>query len=118
MTSVELEQRLEDACAELTAGSEALIAMTPAADNWCYPIRKAADLLKGLDLSEMAQIRCKEVEERLRKAQTGSATAGRLLESAAALYFGRVLSRGSFECGYLADGETVSSAGGCFRIDG
>jgi hypothetical protein len=118
MTSGELELRLEDACTQLAAGSEALLAMTSAPDHWRDPICKAASLLEGLDLSEMARIRCKEIAEGLHKLESASATAGRLLDSAATLHFGRVLSRASFACGYLADGEALSTGGSCFRIDG
>jgi hypothetical protein len=118
MTALELEQRLDDVSAQLAAACRALVAVTSTADSWCHPIRKAAALLEGLNVSDTSQIRCKELEERLQKIRANSAAASRLLESAAGLYFGRVLSRGSVDCGYLADGKAVSAGGSCFRIDG
>jgi hypothetical protein len=117
MTSLELERRLDDVSAQLAAGCQALVAMTTTADSWCHPIRKAASLLEGLNLSDTNQIRCKEVEERLQKVRMNSAAASKLLESAASVSFGRVLRQGSVDCGYLADGKVVSG-GSCFRIDG
>ncbi len=117
MTSFEIEHRLDHACAQLAAAKEALLAMTSPTDAWCDPFRNAAHLLEGLDLSGMSQSRRREIQEGLSEIQMSSAAAGRLLESAAALHFGRVLSRSSSECGYLADGKALSIGGGCFRID-
>jgi hypothetical protein len=117
MTALELERRLDDVSAQLAAGCQALVDMTSTADSWCHPIRKAAALLEGLNLSDRSQIRGKEVEKRLQEIRMNSAAASKLLESAAGLHFGRILSRASVDCGYLADGKAVSAGGSCFRID-
>ncbi len=85
---------------------------------WPEALRKAAATLQSIQLDTCVGTERNRLKELLQQLAGRARTASTLLDTAAALYFGRVLSSCSRECGYLVDGGANKIHYGCIRIEG
>ncbi len=111
-------QRLKGAEERLTAVTDALQGLNSPAREWAERLGEAAHVLESIRPAEIAPGERARTEQVLSRLAAQAATAKTLLDSAAALYFGRVLSQGAVSGGYLADGAADSFGGGGMQIHG
>jgi hypothetical protein len=114
----EVLQRLGATESDLAAAIASLAVLGGSGRIWPEALRKAAATLQSIQIGGTLSPERGRIEQALRRLAEQVRTAGTLLETAAALYFGRVLSSCSMECGYLADGGANSIHYGCMRVEG
>jgi hypothetical protein len=118
MQAQEVLQRLGASESNLVTAIDSLAHMGVSDTIWPEALAKAATTLQSIQFGETLSAERSHVEQLLRRLAEQARTAGTLLDTAAALHFGRVLSGRSVECGYLADGGADSIHYGCMRIEG
>jgi hypothetical protein len=118
MQAKEILRHLGKTESDLAAAIDSLAFLSASDRIWPEALQKAASTLQSIQFGESSSAERSQFEQRLRRLAEQARTAGTLLETAAALYFGRVLSSCSVECGYLADGGANSIHYDCMRIEG
>lgn len=118
MQAQEIVQRLGAIESDLAAVIESLTHLGFSDRVWPESLRKAGANLESIRFDEGLNADRRTAEQLLRRLSEQTKVAGTLLDSAAALYFGHVLSDRSMECGYLADGAANSIHYGGMRIEG
>jgi hypothetical protein len=118
MQAQEILRRLGETESDLSSAINSLAFLGASDRIWSEALRKAAATLESIQIGESLNTERGRVEQLLRQLAEQARTARTLLDTAAALYFGRVLSSCSMECGYLADGGANSIHYGCMRIEG
>ncbi len=118
MQAQEVLKHLEAIDSNLGIAIDALAHLRAPDGTWPEALRKAAGTLQNIQFGESLRGERSSVEQALRRLAEQARTARTLLDSAAAFYFGRILSSCSMECGYLADGGANSVHYGCLRIEG
>jgi hypothetical protein len=118
MTAAELLIYLDKVDAQLSCGIDTLLAMEFSEQTWPEPFFAAAELLSDIDLTTELVAQHPALEEKIKLLRDRATTASKLLESAANIYFGRVLSATLADGGYQSDGATENVGGHCLQIDG
>jgi hypothetical protein len=114
----EILERLRAIETDLAAAIDSLAHLGISDAVWPEALRKAAANLESIQFVEDLHAERSLVEQLLRHLGEQTKIARTLLDTAAALYFGRVLSGRSVECGYLADGGANNVHYGAMRIEG
>ncbi len=81
-------------------------------------LRRVQVALEGINLTRTAAADRASTTHLLQRMESNVCAAQKLLESAAALYFGGILSHGFVNSEYRPDGESSSFGGGCLRTEG
>jgi hypothetical protein len=118
MGAQEVLQRLAATESDLAAAIDSLAHVGFSDGIWQERLRKAAATVQSIQFDGSIKTERNRVEQLLRTLTERARTAGTLLDTAAALYFGSILSSCSTECGYLADGGANEVHYRCLRIDG
>ncbi len=118
MRGHEVIQCLGVAESNLLAAINSLIHMSASDKTWPNALRNAAEALEDVQFNENLDAERSRIVQLLRQLTRQARTAGTLLDAAAALHFGRVMSSCSVECGYLVDGGTNNFHYNSMRIEG
>ena len=118
MQPQEILQRLRAIETDLAVAIDSLAHLGLSDAVWSEALGKAAAHIEGLEFDGGLKAERGLVEQLLRHLAEQTKVARTLLDTAAALYFGRALSGRSVECGYLADGGANSVHFGGMRIEG
>lgn len=111
-------QRLRAIEADLATASGLLTHLRLSDSAWPEALVKAAANLESIRFDESLSAERGLIEQLLRQLAEQAKLTRTLLDTAAALYFGRVLSGRFVECGYLADGAVTHAHYGGMRIEG
>ena len=118
MFATDTLDRLDGAQAHLDRAIRSLLDLNSVAGECPASLQNTAGLLSSIDVAAGGTAPRVPVELLLKSIAVKVATARRLLDSAAALYFGAVLHCGSLEQGYSQDGVAAKFGGGCLRVEG
>lgn len=111
-------QRLRAIEADLATAIDSLAHLGLSDSAWPEALLKAATNLESIRFDESLNAERGLIEHLLRQLAAQTKVTRTLLDTAAALYFGRVLSGRFVECGYLADGGVAHAHYGGMRIEG
>jgi hypothetical protein len=114
----EIIQRLRAIEADLATAIDSLTHSSLSDSAWPEALVKAAANLESIRFDESLNAERGLIEQLLRHLAEQTKVTKTLLDTAAALYFGRLLSGRFVECGYLADGAVAHAHYGGMRIEG
>jgi hypothetical protein len=118
MDAHELAKRLTAADSYLASAAQALLSFGSPAMEWSTPLQKATEMLEDIRTAQPWTADLADSEPLLRVISLRVTDLQTLLDSAASIHFGRVLSGCSFNSGYLANGATETVGGGCLWVQG
>jgi len=118
MTQIDVSKRLAIADHFLSDAIEKLLTLTSPAHLGQDALRRVQVALAGIHPAAVAAADRASTTQALRRIDANVGVAKKLLESAAALYFGEILSRGFVNSEYRPNGESSNFGGGCLRTEG
>ncbi len=118
MLATDTLEKLGAAEAHLDCAIRSLLEMNSPDARCPVSLQQAADVLSSVHLRHDAITFRTRLEPLLQSLAVKTATARKLLDTAATLYFGAVLHHGFLEQGYSASGVADKFGAGCLRVEG